>query len=288
MMFLAGETGEGGGGGPASDVGLTRGAQAFEPTPKTSAGEQPLPTKPSEGPKGAETPSEPEPGAQPAFDPAKFAETFGTKLGDVLKPVIEQVQTPAEPQMTPEEARRILNVWEPDDNWYAQYDNLETRKDAVASMRDALITQADTLAQMRMREMIDAFKQEILPGIQNVQQTANQQREERFHSTYPLLAKPELRPLVDAIATDLHSRGQTFKTETEVFKAIANGVEAVLKVNNPEFKLETAETGGGQQTNDRGGRQLPVTTPGGGGGTGRRESGQKPAKPRGIAIFDKV
>jgi hypothetical protein len=97
-----------------------------------------------------------------------------------------------------------------------------------------------------------------------------------------------MQPLVKAIAQDFVDRGQTFKSEQELFKALAGGVEAVLKVNNPEFKLETAtSTNGSETTKGRNPRSLPVTSPGGSGGTGRREGGPKPEKPRGMAIFDK-
>lgn len=278
---------------PSGDAGLSRGAAAFEPVPKSTTGEAALPepkTKPEpkeppgSGPEGAQTPAQPA-----AFDPEKFAKDFSGTLAESLKPIIEAKQSD-EPPMSVEEARKVLNIWEPDDAWYAQYDNLETRKDAVLSMRDSLINQADTLAKMRFQEMLDKFREEIMPTLQRVTETENRQREERLHTRYPTLAKPELQPLINAIAQDFTTRKQTFKTEGELFKAVADGVEAVLKVNNPEFKLEAAATGNGQpqKTEDRGGRNLPVTSPGGGGGTGRRESGDsKVAKPRGLAIFDK-
>jgi hypothetical protein len=190
--------------------------------------------------------------------------------------------------MTPEEARKILNIWEPDENWYKSYDNLETRADAIASMRDALVKQADTLAQFRMQEMIDQFRQEVMPHLTTSTQLVNQQREERFRTTYPQLADDGLQPLVKAVAQDFVDRGQIFKSESEMFKALASGVEAVLKVNNPEFKLEAVTSQNGSTTQGRSSRSLPVTTPGGGGGTGRREGQNQPAKPRGMAIFDKL
>lgn len=290
MMFFDAETGGGEGGGapaPSGEAGLTRGAEAFEPVPtKITTSERPLPGE--KPPVPAQT--EPKPGEEgasvPAFDPAKFAQEFGATLGATLKPVIEQGRQAA-PPMTPEEARRLLNVWEPDDAWYAKYDNLDSRKDAVAMMRDALIKQADTLAQYRMQEMIDNLKREVMPHLQSVAEMSNRQREERFHATYPQLSHPELQPLVSAVSQDLVARGQRFRTEGEVFAALAKGVEAVIKVNNPEFKLEATPNGAPSSTEGRGGRQIPVTTPGGGGGTGRREGGQQTAKPRGLAIFDK-
>lgn len=277
----------GDGGAPSGDAGLTQGLGVFEAPTKTTTGDHEPPTVPAQnGPKregdGAVEPKAP---AEGGFDASKFAKEFGATLSETLKPVIEKASP--EPPMTPEEARRLLNVWEPDENWFKNYDNLETRADAVTQMRDALIKQADTLAQMRMREMVDALREEIMPGLQSVSEAANQQREERFGSAYPQLANEAMRPLIRAIAQDMVDNGKTFKSEGELFKALAGGVEAVIKVNNPDFKLEAAKDGQFQKPADRGGRNIPVTTPGGGGGTGRRESSSKGEKPRGIAIFDK-
>src|SRR6266496_1515379 len=299
MMFLDADTGGGDGGADDANIAagggeaeVSRGEAAFEPTPKITTGDRPLPQKKTEatpagsGPSGAET--DEDKGAPPTggFDAAKFAKEFGASLSESLKPVLERAQ-PEEP-LTPEKACELLNVWEPDENWYKSYDNLETRAEAIGQMRDGLINQGDTLTQYRIREAIDTLHEEIMPSLRTVSETANLQREQRFGTQFPQLAKPEMQPLIKAIAQDLVDQKKTFKTEGELFKALANGVEAVIKVNNPDFKLETvSSSGGNHQTEDRGGRNLPVTTPGGGGGTGRREGGNKPEPKRGLAIFGK-
>jgi hypothetical protein len=281
IMFLQAD-GEGGGGGGESIAGtggeVSHGAAAID-VPKIGTGERALPEHAEGVPHSGEPPAQP-----PAFDASKFAKEFGDTLGTTLRPIIEQA-TPKAPPMTPEEARKILNIWEPDEQWYKSYDNLETRADAIASMRDALIKQADTLAQFRMQEMVDQLRQEVMPHLTSSTQLVNQQREERFRTTYPQLADEGLQPLVKAVAQDFVDRKQTFKSETELFKALAGGVEAVLKVNNPGFKLEAVSDG---TTQGRSSRSLPVTTPGGSGGTGRREGQGKEVKPRGMAIFDKL
>lgn len=294
MMFFApdeggGEGGASGGDAIASSGGeVSRGAAAFEPVTKQTTGDKPLP-----GEKSAPSGAGADVGAETttssgSFDASKFAKEFGDTLGTTLKPILEQAR-PQEPEMTPEEARRILNVWEPDEQWYARYDNLETRTEAVNEMRDGLIRQADTIAQFRMKEMVDQLRGEVMPHLQQSAQVANQQREERFKVTYPQLKEPALQPLIKAVAQDFVDRQQTFQSEGELFKALAGGVEAVLKVNNPEFKLETVTSQNGSETTQgRSPRSLPVTSPGGGGGTGRREGGPKPEKPRGLAIFDKL
>jgi hypothetical protein len=292
MKFFAPDEGggEGGGGDAIASSGgeISRGDAAFEPVVKQTTGDKPLPGKKehAEGvPTHEGTPTEP---SGSGFDASKFAKEFGDTLGTTLKPILEKATTEPEVPMTPEEARRILNVWEPDEQWYAQYDNLETRGDAVQAMRDGLVRQADTIAQFRMREMVDALRQEVMPHLTSATQTANQAREERFKVQFPQLKETALQPLIKAVAQDLVDRQQTFQSEPELFKALAGGVEAVLKVNNPDFKLETTNGGGQQIQQGRSGRSLPVTTPGGGGGTGRREGGSKPEKPKGMAIFDKL
>jgi hypothetical protein len=294
MMFFAPDEGGGEGGGEsvAGTGELSRGATAFEPTVKQTTGDRPLPEKKpaekpaSSGPSGAETPPAAPSEAPPTggFDASKFAKEFGATLSEQLKPVLEQKVEKKE--LSPEEARKLLKVWEPDENWFKSFDNLETRSDAIVQMRDALVQQADVLAQARLEQAIAGLREEITPGLTAVRQAEERAREERLHKQYPTLANPVLKPLLDAIATDFITNKKTFKNESELFQALANGVESVMKVNNPEFKLEAASNGDQTQA-DRGGRNLPVTTPGGSGNTGRRDGGDKQAKPRGIAVFDK-
>jgi len=289
MLFLAPDMG-GGEGSPGGDAGsvagtgeVSRGAEVFEAPPKQTTGDhEPPPSKgtPPMGTPPVSAPSGPAPAAgAPPFDASKFAQEFGSVIGDALA----RRDTPP---MTQEEARRMLNYWEPDDAWFAQYDNLDTRKDAVFGMRDAMIRQADTLSQMRMKEMINALRDEFMPHIQAAQAMSVKQRDDRFLGAYPQLNNPGLRPLIKAVADDLASQGKRFDSEEEAFTALAGGVEAVIKVNNPDFKLE-AVSNDGQPTGRTAGR-IPTTTPGSGGGTGRREGVAEPPKPRGLAIFDKI
>jgi hypothetical protein len=88
------------------------------------------------------------------------------------------------------------------------------------------------------------------------------------------------------VADDLAKQKQVFKTEAEAFTALAKGVESVMKVNNPNFKLETAQAGTNNQQG-RGRTPIPTMSPGAGGGTGRSQGGQPTVKPRGLAVFDK-
>jgi hypothetical protein len=286
MRFFESDAGDGSGGGEPDGVSHPAGIEAFTPT-KTQVAEIPLPEtkhkeptpkEPAEKPEGGE-PEGGEP--KPGFD-TSFAKELGATIGDSLRPVLEKKV--AEKELSPEEARRILNVWEPDDSWYATYDNLETRKDAVIAMRDGLLKQFDTLTQLRLQEAIDAFKGEISPQLKEVQTLAELQREERFNKGYPQLAKPELRPLITAVAQDLVNQNKRFTTEGEMFKALAGGVEALLKNTNPDFKLETGDV---KASSGRSNNAIPTTTPGSGGSVGRSGVETPQQLKRGLSIFSK-
>ncbi len=227
--------------------------------------------------------AEPEPKPEPVvpFDPAAFAKTFATELAPHLKPA-----APAEKELTPEEAKKLLNVWEPDDKWYAKFDNMETRNEALREQRDGLAKQYDTLYQFRQQEFEERMSARFGPLEQQYQQANAQAQESRLHASFPDLAKPEFTPLVRAIAQDFVAKGQTFPDEATLFKALASGVEAVIKTQNPNFKLADGSTPEAQtkkQTSTTG--KIPVTSSGAGGGGGNTPPAA--AKPRGLSVFDK-
>lgn len=117
-----------------------------------------------------------------------------------------------------------------------------------------------------------------------IEEQTNRQREERFHGTFPQLKNAGLQPLISAVTEDLVKQGKTFTSEGEMFKAVANGVAAVIKVTNPDFNLETAGSipaNTGRQNN-----AIPVTTPGASGGTGRSTGAVKGPVKRGLSIFE--
>lgn len=290
-MFFDADTGggDGGVGGPDTGGGVILGTDVFTPS-KITTGDRPLPepkkepkpldVTPGSGPSGAPTePAKVEPSS--GFDAEKFARTLGSEL----KPLIEKRD--AKPPMTEEEARKLLKTWEPDDEWFKRYDNLDSRKTAVLEMRDALMTQADTLAQARMHELISGLRGEIGPQLESVRAYADQQRDERFVKAFPQLGKPELRPLVMAIADDLAKKGSKFQSESEAFTALANGVEAVMKANNPDFKLEPAGSNPEDRNKGQNQNQIPTMTPGAGGGTGRSSNPSPQPLKRGLAVFGK-
>jgi hypothetical protein len=277
-MLLAPDGAEGGGG--EGDSGESRGQAVFDvPQQGAQEGRGDLGSG-SEGPGsgGADQRTQ-----GPAMvDAGALAERFGQVIGQHFRP--------PQREMTSEEAKRLLNVWEPTKEWLAKYDNLESREQAIAEMRDGWIRHADTITQYRMREMMDRIQQELGPAVQYMQMEQARTAENRFKEAYPELAQDGVRPLLYAVSQNLLGQGVQFRSEREMFQAIASGVEAVIKVSNPEFKLNGGGNGGTPVTAAKrkqgpaavGG--IPVTTPGSGGGAGPK--GQGPPKPRGMAIFD--
>lgn len=268
MMFLDGEDAGGGG----AEGGDSRGQAVFD-EPQTGSE---APAEAQGQPQGQ--PAQPE--AKPMVDARQLASEFGQVIGQHFQPPPKE--------MTAEEAKRLLNVWEPSKEWLAKYDNLETRDQAIAEQRDGLIRQADTITQYRMREMMQEMQQTYGPAVQYMQKAEAQAGEARFKGMFPELAQDGVRPLLFAVSQNLLAQRIPFRSEHELFTAIAKGVEAVIKVSNPQFKLSNGNGGGAvpgtaRKTGPAAGG-IPVTTPGSGGGGGPKGVG--PPKPRGLAIFD--
>ncbi len=216
--------------------------------------------------------------APTTVDAKQFAEQFG----GVIAKEFSKVAKKDEPQLTPEEAKKLLNVWDPTPEWIAKFDNLETRNAAIAEMRDGLIKHADTISQHRLKELQSALEEKFAPALERIRQMDERAAEERFDKAFPQLAKPTLRPLIQAVAKNLADKGKKFDDEASMFAAIASGAEAVIKETNPDFKL----TAGSSPAPKKNSNAIPVTTPGAGGGVAS-DKGAQPAPKKGLAIFGK-
>ena len=145
MRFWGADDG-GGGGSDGGGEETSPGMAVFE-------GDTPAQTQPE--PEKAEPPQTPESG--PSFvDASQLAEKFGHVIGQHFQPPPKE--------MTVQEAKRLLNVWEPTPEWEARYDNIETRAQAIAEQRDGLIRQADTIMRYRMNEMQQADGSAVWSG----------------------------------------------------------------------------------------------------------------------------
>lgn len=227
----------------------------------------------------ASTPVVPDSAPAPApFDATAMAKAFGDVLGQHFKPVASEST-----KLTPEQIKAKLNVWEPTKEWLAKYDNLETREAAIAEQRDGMIRQSDTIAQLRMQEMQGALDAKYAPVLAFMQQQEATARETRFDTAFPVLGKPELKPLIGAVAKSMADRGMTFNDEKSLFEAVAKEVETVIKVGNPAFTISAVGAAKPKSTG-RSPNSIP-TTSGGGGGGGGGQSQEAPPLKRGLAIF---
>lgn len=221
--------------------------------------------------------SKPEPA--PTVDAKALAQEFGGEIARAL----ETSRAKDKPPLTLEEAEAALNVWKPTKEWETKFENLETRNDALKELRDGFIRHSDTITQHRLHQLQTAMEEKFSPALAVVEQMQAEQRQTRFDTTYPQLAKPGLRPVLQAVGSQLRESGKRFNSEEEIFDAVATEVAKVIKETNSDFKLEKVSGSSPAKTNPN---AIPVTTPGSGGGTGKKGA-SAPTKPRGLAIFDK-
>lgn len=229
----------------------------------SAAGEE---TPPTETP--TETKTDPEP-KTPSFDPNAFAKTFGESFAAT---VAKQPPKEEKRQLSPEEAKKALNVWDPDDEFIKEFNNMETQKGAMTKLRDFLIKQADTITQVRLAELQRGIEERFMPMVQAAQRVEAEATQRAFSSSYGELAKPELQPLMTAVVQQLVGEGVTFKSQAEGFREVAKRMEKVIQVHNPSFKLSSGTTPAKKSS------EIPVTTPGAGGGGGGGKSGGGPKK----------
>src|SRR4029077_4983904 len=208
LMFMEGDAGGGFGGDGGSEGGgdtgdVSRGTAVFE-------GESAPEPQREERQQGQQVP------AAPQVNARELAAEFGQVIGQHFQPPRKE--------LSQEEAKRLLNFWEPTKEWLAKYDNIETREQAIAEQRDGLMKQADTIMRYRMGEMQRAMEERYSPVVAYMQQQGAQGGEHRFAQAFPQLNKVELRPLLFSVAQSMLASGARFNGEQELFTAIARGV----------------------------------------------------------------
>jgi hypothetical protein len=216
-----------------------------------------------------EVPEGPTPPPAPAggFDAAKFAEQFGSSFAQNFSKV--QADTQPKQQISPEEARKLLNVWEPDDAFLQEFGNMETQKGAMIKLRDGLLKQFDTLNQYRQREMRAELEKQYAPLKEYVQRAEQQAMEQDMYKAHPGLDADQLGPIRNAVIVQLQNEGKTFESKKALFAEIASRTESVVKQFNPAFTLAGAQASAPtKKTTATTAGAIPVTTPGGGGGGG--------------------
>lgn len=212
----------------------------------------------------------------PAFDVDALAE----KLGGVITKSLPKAP---EKQMSKEEAAKLLNVWDPDDTFFTEFNNMETQKQAFLKMRDGMIRQMATIAQAISYQNRQELEQQYSPLQEYYQQQQVEARKGRFEKAYPQLADETMQPVVQSVISALQAKGTEFKDEKSAFTAIAKGVEAVVKRINPDFTLETNGPASSGKTPGNANALRPQTS-GAGAGGGGGGSGSGKAQPKGTAL----
>jgi hypothetical protein len=218
--------------------------------------------------------AEPQPAVAPVIDYDKMA----AAIRSASQPTTPVAPAPA-PKMSQEEIDKLLKKWEPDDNFIQKFSNLDTQKDALKELVTHVVEHAEARAQVHTYGELQRLQQTLAPQLQAFEQFQAQQREERFNRSYPQLAKPELKPVVAAVATQLLQTGN-FADEKSAFDAVAKGVERVMQATTPSFKLTSATPKGKSNLN-----QIPANSVGTGGGGTVGTPTPRVSGPRGIELF---
>jgi len=235
---------------------------------------------------GGNTPPANTPPPAPTIDASAFAKEFGSVIAEQFKQ-----RDSAQPKAPPTEAelaaaRKNLNFWEPDDTFLQEFGNAETQKAAILKMRDGMMGQFVTIAKALLEQQNESWNGKFQPVQQMLTQREEAERESRFHTTYPVLAKPELKPMIAAVAQQLAAQNK-FQglNEAQAFAALASGVETVIKSTYPEFTLgASAPANQGRQGNG-----IPSSSTGSGGGGGAGASrGNQASKPIAAQILGPV
>lgn len=214
-----------------------------------------------------------------AFDPAALAAALKGAIEPLVQARNEPKQEPK--QLTPEEARKLLNFFEPDDDLVSKFHNVDTTKEALALLRDGFTKQNVTIMRALADELRAELRGEYSPLISAQAAREAQERETRFTGAYPELADPKLKPIIEAVGNQFVQSKTTFKTESELFTALAKGVEAVAKQFNPAFKLTGGATAAVKNKTGNP-NSLPSAKPGAGKGGGAAPGGD--GKPKNLAL----
>jgi len=114
-----------------------------------------------------------EPVAPAPFDATKFAK----ELVVFSPPSLERLGEQEKPPLTPEEAKKLLNVLDPTPEWLTKFDQSRNPTNAaIAEMRDGMVKHSDTITQHRLKELQTMLEEKFSPALERIVQMDNEQR----------------------------------------------------------------------------------------------------------------
>lgn len=212
------------------------------------------------------------------FNAAEAAKLFAAELKPEFAALKSNQSAAPEKQYTEEELDKLLNRWKPTPEFLAKFSNLETQGAAFNELRDNLIKQALTAAQIIIKreraELEKTWSERFEPVAKGWQQQTSEAVHTEFNGLYPQLASPKLNGLKAHVADEILKGPNPPTTKEELFKRTAAGVAEVLQTSNPSFVLAASAAGSNNQTKPNGSHKSAPNSRGFGGGGG----GQPPAK----------
>jgi hypothetical protein len=176
---------------------------------------------------------------------------IGAEIAKAIREAMPQVsaaEKPSEkPQLSQEEIEQHLAVWKPDAAFLQEFQEAlldetktpEERLKAVIKMRDGLIKQSQTYAQLVGLQVMQQLEQKFGPVLSEVTTRQREQTQKAFFSKYPDL-KPYAK-VVPVVAKELGARLQG-QNVADPGKVLAEAVAEHIKAINPNFELKVAPT----------------------------------------------
>lgn len=258
---------------PVSDPDDGLGETEPQGDPQDDSNPNPEPQPSGQGTGGASTP----PVLQ--FSPDDLGAAIAKAFGQG-----QQGQQQQQARMTPEEARKALKFWDPDDKWFESFGNMDTQKAALLQMRDGMFEHMFHVMQAALAERLTPLQERFSRFESWETKQENERLVGNFNKSYKQLAAPEFAQLREMVTAHLVQQGARFKTEAEMHKAVADGMASVIRSQRPDFQLDTTSGGSTPPSNQNPNAIKPAPGRGGGGGGSNSNGGNGDGDTRPTAV----
>ena len=154
-----------------------------------------------------------------------------------------------QPQMSQEDIEKALKIAKFDDQFATQLQeslladefNAGNVIGVLDQLRDRLMDQATTYADLRVQQQFQEMQKQMAPMLQSFQQQQEAAVRDRFFE-----ANKDLKPfeqLMPLAAQQIAGNGKVYANEAEEFKAIAEAATKLIQQVRPEFKRDQTQRG---------------------------------------------